>query len=136
MNKEEITRRGLIYTGFHLPYNPCLVDRAKELRKNMTPAEKKLWYDFLRQFHYCFRPQRPIDNYIVDFYCATLKLVIEIDGEQHYTEEGKTYDGERDSVLTSYGLSIMRFTNEDVLKDFESVCKRIMEFNPSRLCRD
>ena len=67
MNKEDIKRRGLIFIGCHLPYSPCLIDRAKELRKNMTPAEKKLWFGFLRQFRYRFRSQHPIDNYIVDF---------------------------------------------------------------------
>nr|WP_226577239.1 DUF559 domain-containing protein [Microseira wollei] len=73
----------LIDTCFHLPYNPQLVERAKELRKNMTPAEKKLWNNYLRRFQFRVLRQRPIDNFIVDFYCANLKLVIEIDGEKH-----------------------------------------------------
>ena len=128
MNEEDIKRRGLIFTGCHLPYNPRLVERAKELRKNMTPAEKKLWYGFLRLFRYRVRSQRPIDNYIVDFYCASLKLVIEIDGEHHHTEEGKTYDSERDSVLISYGLRILRFKNNEIMENFDSVCKRILYF--------
>ena len=128
IHTNDIERRCLIFTGRYLPYNPRLVDRAKELRRNMTPAEKKLWYGFLRRFRYRVRPQRPIDNYIVDFYCATLKLVIEIDGEQHCTEEGKTYDEERDGILESYGLRLLRLTNNEVMEDFNAVCRRIDQF--------
>ena len=69
----------------HLPYNPKLVQRAKELRKNMTKAERKLWYDYLRNFKYRVHRQRPIDQFIVDFYCFELKLVIEIDGDSAIT---------------------------------------------------
>jgi very-short-patch-repair endonuclease len=72
----------LIDSDFHLPYNPKLVERAKNLRKNMTPAEKKLWYSYLRNFKFRVLRQKPIDNFIVDFYCAKLKLVIEIDGDK------------------------------------------------------
>ena len=128
INAEDIERRGLIFTGRHIPYNPQLIEHAKELRRNMTPAEKKLWSGFLRKF--CFRvlPQRPIDNYIVDFYCASLKLVIEIDGERHYTEEGKLYDAERDEILALYGLKVIRFTNRDITKNFEVVCKKIESY--------
>ncbi len=128
MNEDNVKRRGLIYTGHHLPYNPKLNDRAKILRKNMTPAEKILWNGFLKTFHYRVRSQRPIDNYIVDFYCPSMKLVIEIDGEQHYSEEGKTYDCERDAILASYGLKVLLITNNDVFVDFDSVCRRIEEF--------
>ena len=128
MNKEDIKRRGLILANHHLPYNPKLIDRAKILRKNMTPAEKRLWNGFLKTFRFRVRSQRTIDNYIVDFYCPSLKLVIEIDGDQHYTEEGKMYDRERDVILESYGLKVLRITNRDVLEDFDSVCRRIEEF--------
>ncbi|HBE56853.1 MAG TPA: endonuclease, partial [Cyanobacteria bacterium UBA11366] len=75
----------LKHSDFHLPYNPALVARAKELRKNMTPAEKKLWYGYLRTFQFRVLRQRPIDHFIVDFYCPSLKLVIEVDGESHFT---------------------------------------------------
>ncbi len=73
MNEDDIKRRGLIFTGRHFPYNPKLTGRAKELRKNMTPAEKKLWYGFLRTFRFRVLQQRSIDNYIVDF----LLLILE-----------------------------------------------------------
>lgn len=117
--------RGLITSGYHPPYNPKLVERARELRKHMTPAEKRLWYSFLHGFKYPVLRQRPIDHYIVDFYCAQLCLVIEIDGESHFTEEGKTYDEERTRILEGYGLRVLRFTNEQVLHEFEGVCQQI-----------
>jgi len=116
--------RGLITNGYHLPYNPDLVERARELRRHMTPAEEKLW-EYLKHAPYRFLRQRPIDHFIVDFYCPALRLVIEVDGEQHYTEEGKAYDAERDAILQGYGLRVVRFRNEEVLHQFESVCRRI-----------
>jgi very-short-patch-repair endonuclease len=76
----------------HLPYNPDLVPRAKELRKNMTPAERKLWNEYLRTFPYRVHRQRPINHYIVDFYCPKLKLIIEVDGDSHFTPESQEYD--------------------------------------------
>ena len=79
-------------SDFHLPYNPKPISIAKQMRQNPTPAEKKLWQNYLRHFSVRVLRQRPIDNFIVDFYCASLKLAIEIDGESHFTEEGKHYD--------------------------------------------
>ena len=128
-NQDDIKHRGLIFVGHHLPYNPRLIERSKELRKNMTPAENKLWHGFLRRFRFRVLPQRTIDNYIVDFYCASLKLVIEIDGEHHFTEEGKQYDGERDGILESYGLNILRVTNKEVMENFMAVCRKIESYN-------
>jgi len=91
----------------------------------MTPAELKLWAGFLRSFSHRMLPRRPIDNYIVDFYCPSLKLVIEIDGEQHYSVAGKTYDAERDGILTAYGHTVLRFSNRDVMERFSWVCGKI-----------
>lgn len=119
-----------VNTDSHLPYNRHLVEKAKELRKNMTPAEKKLWYGYLRTFKFRVLRQRPIDNFIVDFFCAQLKLVIEVDGESHFTDEGKDYDCERTQILESYGLNVLRFTNDEVLQDWEGVCRRIEESIP------
>ena len=113
------------HNNFHLPYNPDLVAKARELRKNMTPAEKKLWYGYLRTFKYRVLRQRPIASFIVDFYCAALKLVIEVDGNSHFTEAGQAYDTERTSILEGYGLKVIRFTNDEVLENFEAVCDRI-----------
>ena len=94
----------------------------------MTPAEKRLWNGFLKRCRFRVRSQRTIDNYIVDFYCPSLKLVIEIDGDHHYAEEGKMYDRERDVILESYGLKVLRIINRDVFEDFDSVCRRIEDF--------
>ena len=128
MNEDEIKKRGLLFNGRHLPYNTDHVDRAKEMRKNMTAEEKKLWYTFLKNCAHRFRRQHPIDNYVVDFYCSDLKLVIEIDGGQHYTNGGKSYDAQRDAVIESYGLKIVRFTNADVNNDFDAVCRQIQGY--------
>ena len=112
---------------YFLPYNPQLVARAKEMRKNPTIAERKLW-GYLRNFPVKFWRQRPIDNFIVDFYCPKLKLVIEVDGDSHFTDSGLVYDQERTRILEGYGLRIIRFTNDEVLRNFEGVCEQIMEF--------
>ena len=117
-------------TDFHLPYNPCLVAKAKELRQNLTPAENKLWQDYLRTFPLRVLRQRPINNFIVDFYCASLKLVIEVDGESHFTNEGLIRDAERTRVLESYGLKVIRFSNDEVMNQFEGVCQNILEEIP------
>ena len=126
-DKNFFKSKGLITTGFHLPYNPDLKEKARDLRKNLTEAERKLWFRYLREFKHPVLRQKPIDNYIVDFYCPALGLIIEIDGDSHYTDEGKVYDEKRSRTLESYGLKILRFTNIDVLKNLEGVCQRIEE---------
>jgi len=126
-DKATLKVRGLITTGFHLPYNPNLKETARLLRKNMTPAEKKIWYGYFKTFEHPVLRQRPIDNYVVDFYCPKYKLIIEIDGDNHFTEEGKIYDQVRTATLEQYGLKVIRFQNHDVMKNMESVIKRIEE---------
>ncbi len=91
----------------------------------MTLAEIKLWYSYLKNFKFKVLRQRPIDHFIVDFYCPSLKLVIEIDGDTHFTDEGKAYDKERTARLESYGLKVIRFTNSQVLRNFEAVCEQL-----------
>ena len=91
----------------------------------MTVAEKKLWNNYLKNFNHRVLRQRPINNFIVDFYCAELKLVIEIDGDSHFTDEGKSYDTARTKILEGYGIKVIRFTNDDVLNNLEGVCQRI-----------
>ncbi len=120
----------LTISDFHLPHNAELVASAKELRKNMTIAEKKLWYSYLKSFKFKVLRQRPIDRFIADFYCPPLKLVIEVDGNSHFADVGKDYDRERTQVLEGYGLTILRFTNEQVLQDFQSVCEAIQGLIP------
>jgi very-short-patch-repair endonuclease len=118
----------LTQNEYYLPYNRDLIARARELRKTMTPAEKKLWYDYLKNFKFKVLRQRPIDHFIVDFYCPSLKLVIEVDGEVHFTAESQAYDYERTQRLAGYGLNVIRFTNEQVLRDFQQVCEQLNKF--------
>jgi very-short-patch-repair endonuclease len=109
----------------YLPYDKKLKERARTLRNNMTFSEKKLWYGYLKDCGYPFLRQKPIDNYIVDFYCSKLKLVIEIDGETHITEKDKKYDSKRTKTLEGYGLKVLRFWNDDILKGIEVVSEMI-----------
>ncbi len=106
-------------------YNTELKDNAQKLRKNMTKQEGLLWHMFLKKLHPKFYRQRPIGNYIVDFYCSKLNLVIEIDGGQHYCEDGMIYDEHRTKFLNSLGLDVIRFTNLDIDKNFNGVCYAI-----------
>ena len=121
----ESTMRKLSNSDFYLPYNSRLITRAKELRQNPTPAEKKLWQDYLKTFPFRILRQRPIHHFIVDFYCASLKLVIEVDGDGHFTDDGRIRDAERTEILVGYGLKVVRFRNDEVMCQFEEVCRRI-----------
>jgi len=114
----------------NLLYNNKLKDRARELRKQQTPAEKKLWYQHLKISKYRFLRQKPIGNYIADFYCPVLKLVIEIDGDTHYTEEAIKYDDERTAYLEGLGITVLRVTNDDVYNNFNEVCLLIDAIKP------
>lgn len=106
--------------------NPKLTSNAQALRKNMTPEERHLWYDFLKPLPISFNRQKVIGRYIVDFYCASAKLVIEIDGSQHYEEAGIAADAERDSYLQSLGLTVLRYSNHDIHRRFDSICEDIL----------
>ncbi|MBZ0254606.1 endonuclease domain-containing protein [bacterium] len=118
----------LINKDFHLPYNPSLIEQAKRLRMNLTAAEKKIWFECLNEFPHRVLRQRPIDNYIVDFYCPRLRLVNEIDGDSHYSDQALVKDKERTEVLEQYGLSVIRFTNIEVMNEFEGVCETLYNF--------
>ena len=102
--------------------NNSLLENAKSLRRNMTKQENHLWYDFLQKYPVKIYKQRIIDNFIADFYCHKARLVIELDGSQHYTPEGKSYDQARTKVMEEYGLYVLRFSNKDVDEHFEGVC--------------
>ncbi len=104
-----------------IPYNNILNFRAKDLRNNMTIAEKKLWYEFLRGYKYRFVRQKIIGNYILDFYCQKLKLGIEVDGGTHISSKNKEYDKNRTQELKKFGIKILRFWNNDVLGGLEEV---------------
>lgn len=108
-----------------LPYRRMLIPRAKELRKNATPQEDKLWYRYLKDYPIRFQRQKAIDTFIADFYCYEARLVIELDGAQHFTTAGLEYDLMRSGVLEQYGLEVLRFTNREIENQFMSVCNRI-----------
>ena len=108
-------------------YNNANVNNAKQLRHNMTPWERKLWYCFLKDYPVRFQRQKCIDVYIADFYCFQAKLVIELDGGGHYNEEAERYDQIRTKTLEKYGLKVLRFCNTDVDKNFYAVCTVIDE---------
>ena len=108
-----------------LPYRHNLIPRAKELRKGSTRQENHLWYDFLRTYPVRFQRQKTIQNFIVDFYCHKARLVIELDGSQHYEEQGQAYDRERDAILSGLGLKVLRFSNAQIDREFSAVCTAI-----------
>ena len=108
-------------------YNKKLVSNAQELRKNMTPEEKHLWYDFLKKLPITVNRQKNIGNYIVDFYIPSARLVIEIDGIQHREEDHFEADRKRDRDLENLGNTVLRFTNFDVRMNFIFVCRDILQ---------
>ena len=107
------------------PYNPSNIPLAKELRKNMTPWERKLWYNFLRSYPVRFQRQKAIGDYIADFYCAKSRLVIELDGGGHYAPEQAQRDALRTQQLQSMNLTVLRICNLDVDQNFHGVCEYI-----------
>ena len=110
-----------------LPRNNNLLHHARQLRKEMTKEERRLWQFCLRGCPVKFYRQRVIGNYIVDFYAASAKLVIELDGSQHYEPEVQKRDAERTAYLNSCGLQVLRFSNLDVMQNFDGVCAAIYE---------
>ena len=113
-----------------LPYNKALKPFARELRKNMTDAERRVWMRIrMKQLKgFQFYRQKNIGAYIVDFYCPAAKLIIEIDGGQHYSEEGLRRDEVRDEYLTSLGFRILRFNDREVFENIEGVLETICEY--------
>lgn len=109
-----------------IPYNKNLVSNAKNLRKNMTPEERHLWYDFLKRLPFNVGRQHNIENYIVDFYIAEKKLVIEIDGRQHRLPEHKEADAKRDADLAVWGITVLRYSNDSIRNHFNAVAEDIL----------
>ena len=109
----------------YLRYRRKLKGCAQQLRRDPTPAEGKLWYEFLSSHRDKFTRQKPLGPYIVDFYCAEKQLVIEIDGDSHFTDAAERYDAARTSVLGRSSLRVLRFTNAEVMQQFEAVCQQI-----------
>lgn len=107
--------------------NSNLTRNAKALRKNMTKEERHLWYDFLKNLPVTVNRQKVIGKYIADFYIASAKLVIELDGSQHYEDVGIAEDIARDNYLNELGIKVLRYSNYDVNKNFDSVCQDILK---------
>ena len=108
--------------------NPNLKPYAQKLRREMTKEERHLWYDYLKSLHVTVKRQMVIGPYIVDFYIAEAKLVIELDGSQHFEEEGIAADQERDRYLSGLGLRVLRYSNLDVNRNFRGVCEDIGKY--------
>ncbi len=106
-------------------YGTTMKHYARSLRRNLTPEEAHLWYDFLASFQPRFRRQQIMGNYILDFYCSACKLAIELDGSQHYEDVGLKDDLQRTSWLEKQGIYVLRFINTDVKKNFAGVCQAI-----------
>ena len=106
-------------------HNKTLVPFAKQLRKEMTKEERHLWYDFLRTYPVRFSRQKVLGKYIADFSSAEARLVIELDGSQHYDDQNVKRDTERTAFLESYGLRVIRIPNNEVSRNFRGVCEYI-----------
>jgi very-short-patch-repair endonuclease len=107
-----------------IAYRRDLTRKSRSLRRDPTPAEKKLWFEFLRGQPEKFTRQKPLGRYIVDFYCSAHRLVIEVDGDSHFVDGGRR-DAGRTAELQALGVQVVRFTNEDVMQGFEGVCMEI-----------
>ena len=108
-------------------YNKKLVSNARALRNNMTDEENHLWYDFLKKLPLTVNRQKNIGNYIVDFFIASKRIVIEIDGIQHKMPENKKEDEKRDDDLYNLGITVLRYSNHDINCNFNTVCEDILK---------
>ena len=109
------------------PYNESLTEFAKELRKNMTPEERHLWYDFLKFLPFTVKRQYVVGNYILDFFIPSVNIAIEIDGSQHAEVEGKKADEIRDKDLSEVGIKVIRYTNPQINKQFDGVVLDVLK---------
>ncbi len=116
-----------------LPYNKDLIPLAKELRRDATTQERRLWNDFLKDYPVRFQRQKVIGDYIVDFFCHSARLVIELDGDQHGEPENSRRDAMRTADLGALGLKVLRFTNQEIEKSLEAVCSSINQAVRERL---
>ena len=108
-----------------IPQNTALRKNARDLRKNMTKQERRLWYEFLSQYDIKWRRQQIIENYIADFYAAAARLVVELDGSQHFEPQNMKYDEKRTERIEKYNIEVLRFSNLEVDKCFREVCETI-----------
>ena len=110
--------------------NKSLTQFSKDLRAGMTKEENKLWYDFLKDLPVTINRQKVFGNYIADFYCARYKVAIELDGSQHYSDEGETHDAERTAYFAAQGIRVVRYSNLEIKKNFRGVCEDILKYIP------
>ena len=115
-------------------HNPKLTGIAKNLRKEMTKEERHLWYDILKSYHVRFLRQKVIDNYIVDFYCHKARLIIELDGSQHFSDDGIKKDKFRTDKIEERDLLVLRVDNKTLMKNFNYVCDYIDDIVKKRIC--
>jgi very-short-patch-repair endonuclease len=108
-------------------YRSDLTRRAQTLRRDLSFAERKVWFEFLRALPDKFMRQKPLGNYIADFYCASARLVIEVDGDSHFDGRAEQYDARRTAALEAQGIRVLRVTNQEVREDFDGVCRRIRD---------
>jgi very-short-patch-repair endonuclease len=109
------------------PYNKTLTEYAQELRKNMTPEEKHLWYDFLKFLPMTVKRQYVVENYILDFFIPDVNIAIELDGSQHYDTKKREEDRVRDKTILSMGIKVVRYPNTDINKNFDGVIVDLMK---------
>ena len=114
-------------------HNPDLTENAKKLRKNMTKEERHLWYDFLRNYPVRFLRQKVIDQYIVDFYCHDARLIVELDGSQHFEENMLKKDQNRTDAIQRRNLMVIRIPNNEINYNFRGVCEYIDGIVRSRI---
>jgi very-short-patch-repair endonuclease len=110
-----------------IPYRRDLKGRSQNLRRDPTRAERKLWFEFLRDLPEKFTRQKPLGHYIADFYCSSRRLVIEVDGDSHFDDRGEANDARRTVALGAEGIRVLRVTNLEVMEEFEGVCLRIRD---------
>ena len=110
-----------------IPKDNSKLEAARKLRREMTPHERKLWYLFLRKYPVKIYKQRIVGTFIVDFFCASAKLVIEIDGAQHQMPENRDADAMRDAYFQSLGIAVKRYTNHDINRNFRAVCEDLLK---------
>ena len=123
-------KQSLLKSEYFLPYNTNLKEISRMLRKEMTESEKIIWQEYLRHLKYMVARQKIIDHFIVDFYIAKLKLVLEIDGKIHI--KLKQRDTERENILKNYNLKIIRITNESIINNREKTFKKLDELIKKR----
>lgn len=116
-----------------IPKDRTLLPLARELRSHMTRHEKKLWYDFLSHYFLSFRRQQIIERYIVDFFCEKIRLVIELDGNQHYEPAMHRADLSRTNDISKYGIQVVRYDNRQIDRNFRGVCEDIDRVARERL---